>query len=612
MTQILETAGGPAGPAAAAPPAAPADLLSGIDGPADLRRLARGELAALARQIRAFLVEKVCATGGHLGVNLGVVELTIALHRVFDSPRDAVLFDTGHQSYVHKALTGRQGGFDRLRQLGGLSGYPSRAESEHDWIENSHASTVLAYADGLSKAFALRGECGRHVVAVIGDGAMTGGLAWEALNNIAAAPGRALIIVLNDNGRSYDPTAGGLAASGNYEAFVESVGLPFVGPVDGHDVAAVEAALRKARRLGSTVVVHCKTAKGRGYAPAEADEADRMHGIGLLDPATGRPSAAAAASWTSLFGQAVTRLGERRPELVCISAAMVQPVGLRAFARRFPHRVFDVGIAEQQAVCSAAGLAMAGLHPVVCLYATFLNRAFDQVLMDVALHKLPVTFVLDRAGVTGPDGPSHHGMWDLAVLGAVPGLRIAAPRDPARLCELLEEAVSWPGPTALRFPKAGACDDIQALGRIDALDILRRTAHGPLDVLLVSAGVMAQPCLDAARLLERDGLGVTVVDPRWLTPVSDSLVNLAARHRLAVTVEDGLACGGFGTRFSQACSEAGVSTPVLPLGLPTAFLPHAERSQLLAHHGLDAAGIHAAAARRLAPCARAAAPRRVP
>ena len=588
-----------AGRPAARPPGHPtgeegATLLSDIGGPADLRKLDERRLPGLAAQIRSFMIDKVCAVGGHLGVNLGVVELTIALHRVFDSPRDAILFDTGHQSYVHKILTGRQAGFDTLRQADGLSGYPSRSESVHDWIENSHASTALSYADGVAKAFRLQGLTDRRVVGVIGDGALTGGMAWEALNNIAGATHRPLVIVFNDNGRSYDPTVGGLAASGNYAAFFESLGLTYLGPVDGHDIEATTGVLRRARRLGRTVVVHCLTDKGRGYGPAEADEADRMHGIGVLDPATGRGPAAEGTSWTSVFGQAITQIGERRPDVVCVTAAMLQPVGLRGFAERFPHRVFDVGIAEQQAVCSAAGLAMGGMHPVVCLYATFLNRAIDQVLMDVALHRLPVTFVLDRAGVTGPDGASHHGMWDQSLLGAVPGLRIAAPRDPARLRDLLNEAVTHHGPTVVRFPKASVGPDIPAIGRLDGLDVLHRSPGAPLDVLLAAAGVMAQPCLDAARELERDGIGVTVVDPRWIMPVPAALANMTARHRLTVTVEDGLARGGFGAQLAQLCAARAVATPVRALGLPSHFLPHAERKPLLARYGLDGAGIAAA------------------
>ncbi|MEU2790975.1 1-deoxy-D-xylulose-5-phosphate synthase [Streptomyces sp. NPDC007100] len=614
----------PPAPAPALPSASPArrSLLARLDGPADLRALPHHALGQLATEIRDFLVAKVCATGGHLGVNLGVVELTLALHRVFDSPRDVLLFDTGHQTYVHKLLTGRQAGFDRLRQPGGLSGYPARTESAHDWIESSHASTALSYADGLAKALGLRGETGRRVVAVIGDGALTGGLAWEGLNNLAAsAHAGPVVIVLNDNGRSYAPTVGGLARhlgrlrghgpdadtaspAPTAETLFEHLGFTYLGPVDGHDTRTVEAALRHARSLAGPVLVHCVTAKGKGYAPAEADEADRMHGIGILDPATGRPPAAVRSkeSWTSVFAAEITALAARHPDLVAVTAAMLRPVGLHRFAEAFPGRVFDCGIAEQHALCSAAGLAMGGLHPVVCLYATFLNRAFDQLLMDVALHRLPVTLVLDRAGVTGPDGASHHGMWDTTLLSAVPGIRLAAPRDPATLRELLREAVAYAdGPTALRFPKATAGPDIRALGAMDGIDILRRSPHRPLDVLLVGAGVMAGPCLEAAAALERDGHGVTVVDPRWTHPVHDALPDMAARHRLAVTVEDTLAEGGIGSALRAACADRHITTPVRVLGLPRAFLTHGERTDLLARAGLDAQGITHVVTQSLTP-----------
>ncbi|MFD7664945.1 1-deoxy-D-xylulose-5-phosphate synthase [Streptomyces sp. NPDC059788] len=608
----------PAPPSPALPSAPPPrrPLLARIESPADLRALPHHRLGQLATEIRDFLVTKVCATGGHLGVNLGVVELTLALHRVFDSPRDVLLFDTGHQTYVHKLLTGRRAGFDRLRQPGGLSGYPARAESAHDWIESSHASTALSYADGVAKALGLRGETGRRVVAVIGDGALTGGLAWEGLNNLAASPHAGpVIIVLNDNGRSYAPTVGGLArhldrlrghsADATAEGTVFGhLGLTYLGPVDGHDTRAVEAALHHARSLDGPVLVHCVTAKGKGYAPAEADEADRMHGVGVLDPATGRPPAAVPGkeSWTSVFAAEITALAAGHPDLVAVTAAMLRPVGLHRLAAAYPGRVFDCGIAEQHALCSAAGLAMAGLHPVVCLYATFLNRAFDQLLMDVALHRLPVTLVLDRAGVTGPDGASHHGMWDTTLLSAVPGIRLAAPRDPATLRELLREAVEYAeGPTALRFPKATAGPDLPALGTMDGIDVLRRSPHRPLDVLLVSAGAMAVPCLEAAAALERDGHGITVVDPRWTHPVPDALPALAARHRLAVTVEDALADGGIGSALCTACADRRITTPVRALGLPLAFLTHGERPGLLSRAGLDAQGITRTVTRLLTP-----------
>ncbi|ADD41691.1 1-deoxy-D-xylulose-5-phosphate synthase [Stackebrandtia nassauensis] len=571
------------------------DVLSLLAEPGAVRALAADRLPALAAEIRAFLVDRVCRTGGHLGPNLGVVELTIALHRRFDSPTDAIVFDTGHQSYVHKILTGRARDFGRLRQRDGLSGYPSRAESPHDLVENSHASTALSYADGLARVFALRGQSERYVVAVAGDGAMTGGLCWEAMNNIATAGHERLVIVLNDNARSYSPTVGGFAEhlrrlrSGDADgSMFGQLGLDYLGPVDGHDLAALDAALAKAKRAGRPTVVHVVTTKGHGHEPSERDEADCLHAVGVVDPDTGRPVKPTAATWTDVFGEEIAAIGETRQDVVCLTAAMLRPVGLAAFASRFPERVVDVGIAEQHAVCSAAGMATAGAHPVVCVYSTFLNRAFDQVVMDVALHRLPVTFVLDRAGVTGPDGPSHHGMWDSAVLPVVPGLRVAAPRDAAGLRELLREAVDVDdGPTAIRFPKASAGEDIPAVARVDGIDVLHRGSRSGLDVLLVAAGVMAGPCLDAARRLEAEGIGVTVVDPRWIAPVHPTLPHLAARHRLVVTVEDGNRTGGMGVQLAQACADAAVATPVRNLGLPRRFLEHGVRGELLAAYGLD-------------------------
>ncbi|MGW3292357.1 1-deoxy-D-xylulose-5-phosphate synthase [Streptomyces xiamenensis] len=576
-------------------------VLDRVSGPRSLKELHRDQLPALAREIRDLLVARVTAAGGHLGPNLGVVELTIALHRVFDSPTDRVVFDTGHQAYVHKMLTGRRDAFGTLRAPGGLSGYPMRQESAHDHVENSHASTALSYADGLARAQRLLGEEHRRVVAVIGDGALTGGLAWEAMNNLGRSS-RPVVIVLNDNGRSYDPTVGGLAEHlavlrrGRHEGpnLFENLGFAYLGPVDGHDLTALEEAYRRAVELGCPVVVHCVTEKGRGYAPAENHEADRMHGIGVLDAATGRPrpGGGASVSWTKAFGTELERVAAERPEVVALTAAMLEPVGLRAFSRRFPERVFDVGIAEQHAATSAAGLAMGGLHPVVCLYATFLNRALDQIMMDVALHRLPVTFVLDRAGITGPDGASHHGMWDMALLGAVPGMRVAAPRDARQLGELLGEAVATrDAPTALRFPKGSPGPDIPALTRLEGLDVLHRTRSRPLDVLLVSAGVLAGPAVRAAELLARQGIGVTVVDPRWLLPVNPTLVHLVSRHRLVLSLEDGLRSGGVGAALAQACADARIGTPVHTLGLPRAFLTHGERSAILAEHGLSAESV---------------------
>ena len=613
-------------------------LLHQVRGPADVKALRPDQLDALAAEIREHLVASVSRTGGHLGPNLGVVELTLALHRVFDSPRDALLWDTGHQAYVHKMLTGRCAGFASLRQPGGLSGYPSRTESEHDVIENSHASTALSYADGLAKAFALRGESDRAVVAVVGDGALTGGMCWEALNNIAGAD-RPVVIVVNDNGRSYAPTTGGFAqhlaalrllpewdtalsamkrtvprapliGKPAYAAMhgvkqglkdllapqvmFEDLGLKYVGPIDGHDVAAVESALRRARGHGGPVVVHCVTRKGKGYQPAEDDDADCFHGVGAIDPVTGRPLATGAAlPWTQVFADAIADLATQRPDVVAVTAAMLRPVGLHPFATAFPDRVFDVGIAEQHALTSAAGLAVGGLHPVVCVYATFLNRAFDQVLMDVALHRLPVTIVLDRAGITGDDGPSHHGMWDLAMLGVVPGLRVAAPRDASQLRASLAEAVGYDsGPTALRFPKAQTGPEIEAVGRIGAADVLR--AHVDAKVLVVAIGAMAAPAVAAADLLAADDIAVTVVDPRWPLPVDPVLARLAASYDVVVTVEDGVVDGGAGEALARELRRDNARSRVVTLGLPKEFIAQGRRADILAEHGLDADGIAAA------------------
>ncbi|KOT92297.1 1-deoxy-D-xylulose-5-phosphate synthase [Streptomyces rimosus subsp. pseudoverticillatus] len=609
-------------------------MLEQIREPRDLKALPGEALGALAEEIRQFLVHAVARTGGHLGPNLGVVELTMALHRVFDSPADRILWDTGHQSYVHKLLTGRQD-FSKLRGKGGLSGYPSREESEHDVIENSHASTVLGWADGLAKANQVRGRSD-HVVAVIGDGALTGGMAWEALNNIAAAKDRPLIIVVNDNERSYAPTIGGLAnhlatlrTTDGYERFLawgkevvqrtpvvgrplyeslhgakkgfkdafapqgmfEDLGLKYVGPIDGHDIAAVESALRRAARFSGPVLVHCLTEKGRGYRPALEDEADRFHTVGAMDPLTCTPVAPPGPpSWTSVFGDEMVKIGAERPDVVAITAAMLQPVGLAKFAAAYPDRTWDVGIAEQHAAVSAAGLATGGLHPVVAVYATFLNRAFDQVLMDVALHKCGVTFVLDRAGVTGTDGPSHNGMWDLSVLGVVPGLRIAAPRDADQLRAELREAVEVDdAPTVLRFPKESVGAPVPALERTGGVDILARGERA--DVLLVSVGVMAPVCLGAAELLAERGIGVTVVDPRWVKPVDPALVRLAAGHTSVAVVEDNSRSGGVGAAVGQALRDAGVDVPLRTFGIPEQFLAHAKRGEVLADIGLTPAEI---------------------
>ena len=566
-------------------------ILSSIKGPDDLRSLPESTLPALAEEIRAQLISSVCRTGGHLGPNLGVVELTIAMHRVFESPRDTIVWDTGHQSYVHKMLTGRADQMDGLRQAGGLSGYPQRSESEHDHVENSHASTSLSYVDGLAKAFAITGQSDRVAVAVIGDGAMTGGMCWEALNNIAAAPQRPVVIVLNDNGRSYAPTIGALGAhladlrtTAGISIF-EQLGMAYLGPVDGHDVGALEAMLRKARDLGTPTVVHCVTRKGLGYPAAEADQAEKMHTIG---PAGG----ASKATWTDVFSAEMLALGGERADIVALSAAMLGPTGLQPFADRFPERTFDVGIAEQHAVTSAAGLAMGGLHPVVCVYATFLNRAFDQLLMDVALHRLPVTFVLDRAGITGTDGPSHHGMWDLTLLGTVPGLRLAAPRDGDQLRAQLREAVEHAdGPTALRFPKADVAAPLTAMRRLGAADVLRDPVSP--QALVISIGALAGATVAAADKLCEQGVAVTVADPRWLLPLDPALVAAAAGYGCVVTVEDAGAQGGFGDNFARALRASGIGTPVRSMALPQRFIPHGARGAILADHALDTPGIAA-------------------
>jgi 1-deoxy-D-xylulose-5-phosphate synthase len=608
-------------------------VLSSITGPRDLRSLTDAQLDDLATEIRDFLVAKVSRTGGHLGPNLGVVELTLAIHRVFDSPRDRVVFDTGHQAYVHKVLTGRAAGFDRLRQEGGLSGYPSQRESDHDIVENSHASTALSYADGLAKAYAIRGE-DRYVVAVIGDGALTGGMAWEALNNIAENHDRKLVIVVNDNGRSYTPTVGGLAnhlttlrTNPRYEQVLdvvkrrlngvpgvgpavydalhamkkgmkdalapqglfEDLGLKYVGPVDGHDRTAVEQALSQAKRFGGPVIVHAITRKGFGYDPAERHEADQFHSPGSFNVETGEENPKGTI-WTDVFADEMVRLGAERKDVVGITAAMMHPVGLHLFAAKYPERTFDVGIAEQHAVTSAAGLAMGGLHPVVAVYATFLNRAFDQVLMDVALHRCGVTFVLDRAGVTGDDGASHNGMWDMSILQVVPGLRLAAPRDATRLRELLREAVAVSdAPTVVRFPKGPPNPDIDAVGRAGGCDVLVR--NGTKDVLIVGIGSMAATSVEVADRLVAQGIGVTVVDPRWVKPVDPALVELAREHRLVVSVEDNGVVGGCGSVLLQTLNEAGVETPVRLHGVPQHFLHHAKRAKILEQIGLTAQAV---------------------
>ena len=573
-------------------------LLESLDGQVRLRQMDTAELDVLAAEIREFLIDRVSRTGGHLGPNLGVVELTIALHRVFDSPRDRLVWDTGHQSYVHKILTGRRAGFDRLRQAGGLSGYPSPAESEHDLVENSHASTSLSYADGLARADAYRGISDRAVVAIIGDGALTGGMAWEALNNIAGGPDRALIIVLNDNGRSYAPTIGGVAdhlavlrEGQSWPGVLEQLGLSYLGPVDGHDIDALESVLSRARELGGPVVVHAVTEKGRGFVHTENNELDRGHAIRPMDPVSGEPlGGSATLSYTAVFGREIAKLAEQRPDLVAITASMLEPVGLLEMGKRFPDRVIDVGIAEQHAVTMAAGLSMGGMHPVVAIYATFVNRAFDQLLMDVALHRRPVTFVLDRSGVTGDDGPSHNGMWDLSILQVVPGLRIAAPRDGARLAELLGEAVAWEeGPTLVRFAKGASGPDLPTVTVFGGMDVLQRA--GSLDVLIVSVGALAGVALGVAETLRAQGIGTTVIDPRWVTPVNSVLGDVARRHRLVITIEDNSRTSGVGSTIAQALQDAGVTTPLRTFGIPRRFLEHGKRADVLSGCGLTAPDI---------------------
>lgn len=612
-------------------------LLPGIHGPRDLDALTPDELRQLAAEVRSFLVENVARTGGHLGPNLGVVELTIALHKVFDSPADPIIFDTGHQSYVHKILTGRQD-FENLRSRGGLAGYPQRSESEHDVVESSHASSSLSWADGVSRAFSRTGRRDRHVVAVVGDGALTGGMTWEALNNISDDNDRNLVIVVNDNGRSYAPTIGGMARYlnrvrtneayrtlhrgsdtlfrrlgpaaravyrgvrggthgflsrfTNNEALYSNLDIKYLGPIDGHDFESLIETLELAKSYGAPVIVHAITDKGSGYAPAMSDEADQFHAVGKIDPITGEAlGSGGGPQWTDVFADELVAVGAERDDVIAMTAAMLRPTGLQKFAERFPERVYDVGIAEQHAVASAAGLAFGGLHPVVAIYATFMNRAFDQVMMDVALHKAGVTFVLDRAGVTGPDGPSHHGIWDLAMLQLVPGIRIAAPRDAARLREVFREATAVEdAPTVVRYPKGKVNDDVEAIERLhDGVDVLSRGSSE--DVLLVGIGPMVHLALEVAERLKAQGIGATVIDPRWAIPVQPSIVDLAREHRLVITIEDGIRVGGVGTRVRQVLREAGVDTAVDELGIPDEFIDHATREQILEDAGLTASKI---------------------
>jgi 1-deoxy-D-xylulose-5-phosphate synthase len=601
-------------------------VIERINSPRDLAALSNEQLATLAQEIRDFLIEKVSKTGGHLGPNLGVVELTIALHRVFESPKDVILFDTGHQSYVHKILTGRANDFDNLRQRGGLSGYPSRKESVHDVIENSHASTCLSWADGISKGFELSGQDDRTVVAVVGDGALTGGMSWEALNNIAADDDRKLVIVVNDNTRSYSPTIGGLAShlatlrlTKGYEKFLdfgkaiikatpvvgdplysavhgmkkgikdfiapqgmfEDLGLKYYGPIDGHNIEELEEALKRAKSFGGPVIIHCITEKGRGYQPAIEDEAERFHAVGVVNPETGMPVKAGGTSWTKVFGEELVEQGKKNPKIVAITAAMMGPTGLNKFQANFPERTIDVGIAEQHALTSAAGLAYAGMHPVVAVYSTFLNRAFDQLLLDVAMHKAGVTLVLDRAGVTGDDGPSHHGIWDLALGGIVPTLSIAAPRDAHTLREELQEAVAInDAPTLIRFPKGEVIESVPALRRQEGLDILLEGATK--DLLIISVGAMAKLAVDSAKLI-----GATVVDPRWVKPINPALLKFAAEFQSVLVIEDGIKHGG----IASSLAEAGLHAE--SIGIPLEFIEHSKRDEILNDLGINAATIAA-------------------
>ena len=610
-------------------------FLPGITSPSDLRVLSTENLDALAAEIRIALVDYVTKTGGHLGPNLGVVELTLALHRVFDSPKDPILWDTGHQSYVHKMVTGRANDFETLRQEGGLSGYPSRAESIHDVIENSHASTALSYADGIAKAFEIHGETDRHVVAVVGDGALTGGMTWEALNNIADGSERSIVIVVNDNERSYSPTIGGMArhlatlrTTKGYEGFLdwgksvlertpvvgapvynalhgmkkgikdfvapqglfEDLGLKYIGPIDGHKIADMEFAFQRARDFGGPVIVHVITEKGRGYHPAETDEADRFHAVGVVDPDTGKPLTQAAKSWTSVFSQELVAIGGERQDVVAITAAMLGPTGLDAFADKFPDRTFDVGIAEQHAVTSAVGMAHAGLHPVIAIYATFLNRAIDQVIMDAALHQAGVTFALDRSGVTGDDGASHNGMWDMALLRVVPGLDLFAPRDGARLVSALRNCVDKSDhPTVIRFSKGAIPNDIPAVQSLGFADVLQ-AATNP-DVTIVSVGGMATQALEAAATLQSHGYAVEVIDPVQVLPIASGLIEYLANREFVVTIEDGLVDGGIGEAIGSALRAAKATTRVTSLGIPKRFLDHATRKSILNKLQLDAQGI---------------------
>ena len=610
-------------------------ILHSINSPSDLKKIPAAQIPVLAKEVREFLIDRVSKTGGHLGPNLGVVELTIAIHRVFDSPKDSIVWDTGHQSYVHKMFTGRLDQFSELRKKDGISGYPARSESDHDIVENSHASTALSWADGIARAYEQTGELkDRHVIAVVGDGSLTGGMSWEALNNIASQTHRPLVIIVNDNGRSYSPTIGGLSThlaslrtNEMYEKVLdwgketllrspigrpvfdalhgmkkgikdvlapqglfEDLGLKYIGPVDGHDEDLIENALQVAKRFNGPVMVHVITEKGKGYAPALEDEAEKFHATGVINPSTGKPLNSSTTTWTSVFSDELVAIGKERKDIVALTAAMLGPTGLDKFAQQFPDRIFDVGIAEQHATTSAAGMAFGGLHPVVAIYATFLNRAFDQLLLDVALHNAGVTFVLDRAGVTGDDGASHNGMWDLSILQVVPNLMLSAPRDASTLRELLRESVVVKDrPTILRFPKGAIAQPVPAMQRIEGVDILAK--KGEEDILLISIGAMANLAMDVAERLSAQGMGVTVVDPRWIKPLPNYLATLAAKHRLIAVVEDNSKSGGVAASISQFLRDKNIYTPQRDFGIPEKFLNHATRAQVMAEIGLTSQDI---------------------
>ena len=610
-------------------------MLSEINSPKNLAKLTFEQLDSLSAEIRAYLIEQVSKTGGHLGPNLGVVELTIAIHRIFESPKDVIIFDTGHQSYVHKLLTGRKSGFNKLRQRGGVAGYPNRGESDHDVVENSHASTALSWSDGIAKGFSLTNQKDRTVVCVVGDGALTGGMSWEALNNIAASKNQRLVIIVNDNERSYSPTIGGVATylstlrtTSGYERFLdwgkgvlektpvvghpiyetlhgvkkgikdivapqgmfEDLGLKYFGPVDGHNIEAIEKALKIAKDYDAPVLVHVITEKGRGHAPALNDEAEKFHAVGVVDPETGLPLTKGSKSWTSVFSDELVKIGSERKDVVAITAAMMGPTGLDKFQKAYPDRTFDVGIAEQHATTAAAGMAYAGLHPVFAVYSTFLNRAFDQLLLDVALHKAGVTFVLDRAGVTGDDGPSHNGIWDLALTGIIPTLHVAAPRDGQQLRETLREAVDISdAPSLIRFPKGAINPDIPAFERRDGIDVLYRGESA--DILLVSVGAFASIAVESAAQAYREGVGVTVIDPRWVKPLPKSLVTMAQRYKSVVVLEDGIKHGGIASTISELFRDAQLNVPVNSIGIPLTFLEHAKRSEILEELGITVQNI---------------------